>query len=66
VEVNNISWRGPYVKNPCVKTIRIGKKEFREFLCEKVLHDIAHFVPVELFDRSICIQLHNATPLRNV
>jgi hypothetical protein len=62
VELGNISRRGPNVGNPCVKLLSIGKKEFEDFLCEKVLHDIAHVVPVELFDRPIYIQLDNATP----
>jgi hypothetical protein len=62
VTLGNISRRGPNVGNPCVKPVSIGKKEFEEFLCEKVLHDIAHVVPVELFDRPIYIQLDNATP----
>jgi hypothetical protein len=62
VKLRNISRRGPNVGNPCVKPVLVSKLVFEEFLCDKVLHDIAHVVPQELFDEPIFIQMDNATP----
>jgi hypothetical protein len=45
VELGNISRRGPNVGNPCVKPVSVSKLVFEEFLCDKVLHDIAHVGP---------------------
>jgi hypothetical protein len=54
--------KGTNVENPCVKPLSVGKKDFEQFLCENVLLDIAHVVPVELFDRLVYKQLDNVTP----
>jgi hypothetical protein len=48
VEPGNFSWKGINVGNPCVKMRTVGKKEFEEFLCDKVLIYIEHVVPVVL------------------
>jgi hypothetical protein len=61
VELEYISRRGTHVGNPCVKPLSVSEFIYEEFLCDKVLHDIAQVVSQELFDHPIYIQMDNAT-----